>query len=847
MSQWMDLSWSSNRNIRSYYNGFVDISGGNLYLRGFNTGIPNSNCHLFINNGDISLNGRMYASGDVSINQRLCVGLDVSLNNRLFVGGDVSINSRLFVGSDTIIYGRLSVNEYISDFIINTTTSNYTFILAEDMSLNGRLTVYLDTSMNSRLNVGGDVSLNSRLTVYSDVSLNSRLFIGNDVSLNGSLFVSNYIGIGVSGSIYQLGISGGTTICQLDVSGVSNFRGPVYPLTLVDNSVLLTNNREFDFSNSFGVLWTQTTTSNINWTSIAISATGQFQIACNYGTGGFSDAGTYISNNYGLTWTQVSNGSASGFNPYTNSSFKSVAISSSGKYMLALQYSTGTDVTAYVSSNYGSSNSWSQVSSFITTNTPFTSSRYLTYCAMSSTGQYQVILQNYGTTFPNNNVFISNNYGNTFTYTLNNNTSGSTTFLYAAISSNGQYITVVGSSGIYNSNSFGQKNTWTTNTTITNVKCVTMSANGQYQYCGTSTYVYFSNNYGISWTSLNAPYNINWASISVTSNGQYVVAAQNVGNVYTSNNFGGSWTLSNAGSYNWNCVVISSNSEYITACQSNYTSTSTGYIYNSITPYSNISVSNVVCCYNDASFNNRLFVGNIANIGGNINVIGLTSLGNTLTVTGATTINSTLGVPNALTTLHSLTVNNATTLSSTFTVNGTTNLNSTVNMLGGTVTIGNSTDNQNFVVNGTGNITSTLIVTGVTTMSSNATVAGTLDVTGASTFSSTVGVTGQCTAASFNANSDYRIKENIRDLNENFTIDTIRPVEYNMKDSNEKSIGVIAHELQEFYPFLVNGQKDGDIMQSVNYIGIIPLLINEVKLLKKEMKVLKTAVHDLLD
>ena len=61
-----------------------------------------------------------------------------------------------------------------------------------------------------------------------------------------------------------------------------------------------------------------------------------------------------------------------------------------------------------------------------------------------------------------------------------------------------------------------------------------------------------------------------------------------------------------------------------------------------------------------------------------------------------------------------------------------------------------------------------------------------------------------------------------------------------MKDSNEKAMGVIAHELQEIYPFLVNGQKDGEIMQSVNYIGLIPLLIKEVKLLKKEMKVLKT-------
>ena len=170
-------------------------------------------------------------------------------------------------------------------------------------------------------------------------------------------------------------------------------------------------------------------------------------------------------------------------------------------------------------------------------------------------------------------------------------------------------------------------------------------------------------------------------------------------------------------------------------------------------------------------------------------------------------------------------VTGATTLSSTLDVTGATTLNSSVTMLGGSVTIGNSTANQSLTIYGTESITSTL------------------SVTGAATFSSTVGITGQCTAASFNANSDYRIKENVKDLNDNFTIDVIRPVEYNIKNSNEKAIGVIAHELQEIYPFLVNGQKDGEILQSVNYIGLIPILINEIKILKKEIKVIKTKLE----
>ena len=42
-------------------------------------------------------------------------------------------------------------------------------------------------------------------------------------------------------------------------------------------------------------------------------------------------------------------------------------------------------------------------------------------------------------------------------------------------------------------------------------------------------------------------------------------------------------------------------------------------------------------------------------------------------------------------------------------------------------------------------------------------------------------------------------------------------------------IGLIAHELQELFPFLVNGEKDGSTHQSVNYTGLIGLLIKEIQ------------------
>jgi len=164
------------------------------------------NARLFVN-GDASFNSRAFITSDLSLGGRLFVNADVSFNNRLYVAsdvsfnknfqvfgqsilnGDVSLNNRLFVGQDVTIYGRLSVNNYTSTSIINTTTTNYSMVIAEDLSINNRLFVGQDASFSMRVFVAGDLSLNSRLFVFGDASMNSRLFVANDVSFNQNLQV----------------------------------------------------------------------------------------------------------------------------------------------------------------------------------------------------------------------------------------------------------------------------------------------------------------------------------------------------------------------------------------------------------------------------------------------------------------------------------------------------------------------------------------------------------------------------------------------------------------------------------------------------------------------------------
>ena len=91
--------------------------------------------------------------------------------------------------------------------------------------------------------------------------------------------------------------------------------------------------------------------------------------------------------------------------------------------------------------------------------------------------------------------------------------------------------------------------------------------------------------------------------------------------------------------------------------------------------------------------------------------------------------------------------------------------------------------------------------------------------------------------------SDYRIKNNVETLDEIHTVDNLRPVKYKQTQTGKNDIGFLAHELQEHYPELVEGEKDGDKMQSVNYSGLLPILINEVQQLKKQIAETRARIH----
>ena len=87
--------------------------------------------------------------------------------------------------------------------------------------------------------------------------------------------------------------------------------------------------------------------------------------------------------------------------------------------------------------------------------------------------------------------------------------------------------------------------------------------------------------------------------------------------------------------------------------------------------------------------------------------------------------------------------------------------------------------------------------------------------------------------------SDYRIKQYVQNLDDLYVVDNLRPVSYYNTLSNKKDVGLIAHELQEIYPFMVNGEKDGPKNQSVGYTSLIGILIKEIQRLKERVSILE--------
>jgi hypothetical protein len=107
-------------------------------------------------------------------------------------------------------------------------------------------------------------------------------------------------------------------------------------------------------------------------------------------------------------------------------------------------------------------------------------------------------------------------------------------------------------------------------------------------------------------------------------------------------------------------------------------------------------------------------------------------------------------------------------------------------------------------------------------------------------------ITTNNSSTSYNTTSDYRLKEDLKEINGLQKLSAIKVYDFKWKNSSERMDGVIAHELAEIIPYAVYGEKDavnidGKINpQGVDYSKIVPVLVKAIQEQQEEINSLKS-------
>lgn len=147
-------------------------------------------------------------------------------------------------------------------------------------------------------------------------------------------------------------------------------------------------------------------------------------------------------------------------------------------------------------------------------------------------------------------------------------------------------------------------------------------------------------------------------------------------------------------------------------------------------------------------------------------------------------------------------------------------MDDTIKLLGN-YQIGTSSADK-LTINSATSLASTLTVTGKTTLG----ISGT-------TTNTDLKVYGQIEANSFNATSDKRLKENIKEYICDKSILDLPIYKYDFINGKKNQIGCIAQDLQEICPELINKNEEGYL--SIQESKIVYLLLDEVKKLKQRI------------
>jgi len=143
---------------------------------------------------------------------------------------------------------------------------------------------------------------------------------------------------------------------------------------------------------------------------------------------------------------------------------------------------------------------------------------------------------------------------------------------------------------------------------------------------------------------------------------------------------------------------------------------------------------------------------------------------------------------------------------------------------------------DNWVDGPEGVYTQSRVGVGITTPQFQLDVVGTTQIIGQVNVTGNINVSGIVTATDFDSLSDANLKTNVVVIDNPLDkVTQLRGVNFDWKENNRASMGVIAQEVEEILPQLVHGHET----KTVNYNGLIGLLIECVKKQQEEIEELK--------
>ncbi len=817
--------------------GNINLTGGNIYQNGtlfVGGGGGSIGPNLYLG-GDLSFNGKMYGNGDVSFNQRIFVGSDASINANVNVGGNINFqgnlyqNGVLFTGSSTsgtslTLSGVLTVN--------NATQST--------SKTTGAVIVVGGAGVGGNVEVGGNVDIASAiestskttgaLVVGGGAGVGSNLYVGNNIEMVGIgtfrvsntvinkklvLYESVYNSSNASTSFYGFGVNAGTLRYQVDqASSVHKFYSGTIDGIIQCGDITSTGNVRIN--NATGS--TSTTTG-------ALVVTGGIGCGEDIFAAGIVSVGSATESTSKTTGALIVGGGVGvGGNVQVGGNVKiisTIASTNSSTGSLIVGGGVGIDGNLNTNNNITTSG--------VITTTNNTSS------TSSSTG---AVIVNGGIGV-GGNIQVAGVVRTTFSTPSTSTTTGA--------------LIVGGGAGVAGNVYVGGNLVVTGTTALTGIPTApTAATTTNTTQIATTAFVQTE----ISALVASAPGTLNTLNELALALGSDANFSTTVTNSIA--------TKAPIASPTFTGTVSTPALSVTDATPSTSSITGALLVSGGVGVGGNVSVGGNINFVGNLFQNGTLFTG-----GGG----GSSTTGTTLALSGAT--QSTSPITGAFTVVGGAgiggnveiggNVDIASTRASTSSTTGALTVAGGVGIAGtsyiaGIVNITNSTQpggtpaSGALVVSGGVGIGGGLITggqiwiqaTGVSTSTSS----GALQIQGTNAGIGVAGniyAGGTINASLFNSTSDYRIKQNVRSIcdDPSFNVDVLRPITYINSRAGKQDIGFIAHEVGEHYPYLVNGEKDGEHMQSLNYTGIIGILVKEIQELKKETQELKKRVFDL--